>query len=95
MKQQHNKYGKLSDISNMRDLQMHKLRLQVSNDFLEERIGDNVKGIKRQLTPRNLLLSGISKIMERYEGDAQQDSADGSSGNVLVQIFKTLLKVLG
>lgn len=82
------KYGALKDIRTMQQLQLHKVRLQVSNSFLEERIGDNIKGIKHQLSPTHLLAAGLSRLAKRFE-TSTVEGEERSSMDMLLAIVKS------
>lgn len=42
-------------INSMKELQYHKLRLELATDYLEDKIEGNIKGIKYELSPIRLL----------------------------------------
>lgn len=90
----------IRDIRTMEDLRYHKMRLELSNDFLEEKLEDNLKGIKRRLSPRYLfrtiITSAVSLVGKRRaasDNDEKEDQRPDTT-TVLLDGFIAIVKAL-
>jgi len=89
----------IREISSMEDLRYHKMRLDLASDFLEDKIEDNIKDIKYQLSPKHLfrtVLSGVFSLVgsrKRKRREDDDDESDGSS-NMLLDGVVALVKAM-
>lgn len=85
----------IREISSMEDLRYHKMRLDLASDFLEDKIEDNIKGIKHQLSPKNLfrtVLSSIFSMVGNRGHHSNDDDDNDHSGNLLLDGVIVLVK---
>ncbi len=101
MKQSRYDQDNIREISSMEDLRYHKMRLELSTDFLLEKLEDNVIDIKRQLSPkylfRTIVTSVVSLVGRRQhakhnENETEDNGPDTTS--VLLDGFVGLVKAL-
>ena len=64
--------GNVREIQSLDELRHHQLRLELATEFLEDKIGDNLKSIKHQLAPRQLFLTLLSSVWG-WVGGRQED----------------------
>lgn len=92
----------IREISSMEDLRYHKMRLELSTDFLEEKLEDNLTGIKRQLSPkylfRTIITSVVSLIGRRNHAKHETDETENNTGpdntSMLFDGFVALVKAV-
>ncbi len=99
-----NRYNQdeIRDIQTMEDLRYHKMRLELSTDFLEEKLEDNVTGIKRQLSPkylfRTIVTTAVSFFGNRTSKHSNNEDAEEDTGPnttaVLLDGFIAIVKAL-
>lgn len=93
----------IRDIRTMEDLRYHKMRLELSNDFLEEKLEDNLKGLKRQLSPKYLfrtIVTTVATMVGRSIGKKHMHSETNNTDegpdtvSVFLAGFTALLKAI-
>lgn len=92
----------ISDIRTMEDLRYHKMRLELSNDFLEEKLEGNLKGIKYQLSPKYLFRSMVTSVAsiigrgigKKHRNHAGNEEEEPDNTSVFMDGFTALLKAL-
>ena len=92
----------IRDIRTMEDLRYHKMRLELSNDFLEEKLEKNLNGIKRQLSPKYLFRTIITSVASmigrnlgrKHEASETSTEEEPDHTNVFLDGFVALLTSL-
>lgn len=94
--------GEIREIESMEDLRYHKMRLELSTDFLEDKLEDNLTGIKRQLSPKYLFRTIVTTAVSFFGNrtskhsnneEAEEDVSPNTSA-VLLDGFIGLVKAL-
>ena len=85
----------------MEDLRYHKMRLELSTDFLGDKLEDNITDIKRQLSPkylfRTIVTSVVSLVGKRHHAKHDSDESEDQgpdATSVLLDGFVALVKAL-
>ncbi len=101
MKQSRYDQDNIREISSMEELRYHKMRLELSTDFLSEKLEDNVEDIKRQLSPkylfRTIVTSVVSLVGRRQHAKHDENETEDNgpnTANVLLDGFVALAKAL-
>ncbi len=101
MKQSRYDQDNIREISSMEELRYHKMRLELSTDFLSEKLEDNVEDIKRQLSPKYLfrtIVTSVVSIVGRRQHATHDENETEDNGpntaNVLLDGFVALVKAL-
>lgn len=69
--------GDVRDIKSMEDLRYHQLRLELATEFLEDKIGDNLKAVKYQLSPRQLFFTLLTSVWGWVGSRTQDNDTEG------------------
>lgn len=99
-----NRYNQddIRDIQSMEDVRYHKMRLELSTEFLEDKLDDNVTSIKRQLSPRYLFRTIITTAVSFFGNRTTKQSNDDETAEdtgpdttaVLLDGFIAIVKAL-
>ena len=92
----------IRDIRTMEDLRYHKMRLELSNDFLEEKLEDNLKGLKRQLSPKYLFRTIVTSVAgligrsfgKKHHTETQNTDEEPDTASIFLDGFTALLKAV-
>lgn len=92
----------IRDIRTMEDLRYHKMRLELSNDFLEEKLEDNFGSLKKQLSPKYLFRTIVTSVAtmigrgigKKHRNNDGNEEEEPDTTSVFMDGFTALLKAL-
>lgn len=85
-----NSFPPIHEIKNYQDLKLQRMRLQLENEFLEEKLSDNYELAKYELKPAQLLDTYVQRNFNLDK--LSQGEGDGSWFQTVYRVLRLVLK---